>query len=100
VPQPKKPKSIAAPASANGHAVAANGVVGVDETLKRPIKISTVSHTLDADIAERLRYFAFRERISESAVIEFALRALLNSGAEPELGDRLRAAGAALRRKS
>lgn len=75
------------PAASNGEA-------------KRPVKISTVSHTLDSVVAERLRYFAFRERISESAVIEFSLRAFFDSGEDRELGDRLRDAGAALRRKS
>jgi hypothetical protein len=66
---------------------------------RRPLRISTVSHTLDADIAERLRHFAFRERISESAVIEFALRTFFGSGNDQSLGSRLRDAGAALRRK-
>lgn len=68
--------------------------------VKRTLKISTVSHTLDSQIAERLRYFAFRERISESAVIEFALRGFFQSGDDPDLGVVLRDAGAALRRKS
>jgi predicted transcriptional regulator len=64
------------------------------------VKIATVSHTLDAEVAERLRHFAFRERISESAVIEFALRDLFDVGDDAQLGQRLRDAGAALRRKS
>lgn len=67
---------------------------------QRSAKISTVSHTLDSQVAEKLRYFAFRERISESAVIEFALRVFFESGDDPNLGARLRQAGAALRRKS
>jgi len=79
---------------------AVNGGADGSAALKRLSKIATVSHTLDADIAERLRYFAFRERISESAIIEFALRIFLDSRPEAELGDRLRAAGATLRRKS
>ncbi|MBD5657567.1 MAG: hypothetical protein IAI50_20655 [Candidatus Eremiobacteraeota bacterium] len=58
-----------------------------------------MSHTLDAEVAERLRHFAFRERISESAVIEFALRTFFAAGDDAELGARLREAGAALRRK-
>jgi len=64
------------------------------------VKISTVSHTLHSSVAEQLRQFAFRERISESAVIEFALRTFFGSGVESDLGQRLRDAGAALRRKS
>lgn len=63
-------------------------------------KIATVSHTLDSVVAERLRQFAFRERISESAVIEFSLRAFFDSGDDARLGQRLRDAGAALRRRT
>jgi len=66
---------------------------------RKTVKISTVSHTLDAEVAERLRHFAFRERISESAVIEFALRELFGQDADAILGARLRESGAALRRK-
>ncbi len=74
---------------------------GVSQTdgARKTIRIATVSHTLDAAVAERLRHFAFRERISESAVIEFALRELFATGDDPTLGVRLRDAGAALRRK-
>lgn len=81
-------------------ATAFNNGVSANGGAKRSIKISTVSHTLDAEIAERLRYFAFRERISESAVIEYSLRDFLDSDEEIHLGQRLRDAGAALRRKS
>ena len=72
----------------------------VSEPARAVIKISTVSHTLDTSVAERLRHFAFRERISESAVIEYAVRTFFSSGEEATLGTRLREAGAALRRKS
>ena len=67
---------------------------------RTPLKISTVSHTLDAAVAEQLRHFAFRERISESAVIEFSLRAFFESDDDSALGQILRDSGAALRRKS
>jgi predicted transcriptional regulator len=67
---------------------------------RRTAKIATVSHTLDATIADRLRHFAFRQRISESAVIEFALRELFEGAEDAALGTRLRDAGAALRRKT
>ncbi len=70
------------------------------ESAHKVLKISTVSHTLDASVAEQLRHFAFHERISESAVIEFSLRAFFASGTDPDLGKRLRDSGAALRRKS
>lgn len=97
-------KKSAAPL-ADGRAYAkdgyADGAAG-DGVLaaRKPLKISTVSHTLDAAVAERLRHFAFRERISESAVIEFALRELFSDDEDVVLGQRLRQAGAALRRKS
>jgi hypothetical protein len=67
---------------------------------RKTVKIATVSHTLDAEVAERLRHFAFRERISESAVIEYALRELFAQGDNEMLGTRLRESGAALRRKA
>ena len=62
-------------------------------------KVATVSHTLESALAERLREFAFRERISESAVIEHALLAFFEQGNDAALGARLRGLGAALRRK-
>jgi hypothetical protein len=66
---------------------------------RKPLKISTVSHTLETTVAERLRHFAFHERVSESAVIEYALREFFRTGDDAALGHRLREAGAALRRK-
>jgi len=68
---------------------------------RRTPNIATVSHTLEGELAERLRHFAFRERISESAVIEFSLRAFFECGDDDRsLGERLRQAGASLRRKT
>jgi len=81
-------------------ASAASGDGSIPKPARKSVKISTVSHTLDAEVAERLRYFAFRERISESAVIEYALRELFRTADDAVLGRRLREAGAALRRKS
>ena len=83
-------------------AASEDGLSGSGPATQRPAtKIATVSHTLHFEIAERLRHFAFRERISESAVIEFALRELFEGGeADAKLGARLREAGAALRRKT
>jgi hypothetical protein len=62
-------------------------------------RIATVSHTLDVRLAERLREFAFRQRVSESAVIEHALRTFFDGGSDVELGSELRRAGASLRRR-
>lgn len=64
-----------------------------------PVRIATVSHTLDVRLAERLREFAFRQRVSESAVIEHALRTFFDGGSDTELGGELRRAGASLRRR-
>lgn len=63
------------------------------------LRIATVSHTLDVRLAERLREFAFRQRVSESAVIEHALRTFFDGGSDVELGSELRDAGASLRRR-
>jgi hypothetical protein len=62
--------------------------------------IRTVSHTIEGHLAERLRLVAYRERVSESAIIEYALRRLVAGESDEELGRRLRGAGASLRRKA
>ncbi|MBV8074706.1 MAG: hypothetical protein JO140_04680 [Candidatus Eremiobacteraeota bacterium] len=62
--------------------------------------VAKVSHTLEVDLAERLREFAFRERISESAVIEYALQRFFLSAREVTLGTSLRESGAGRRRRS
>jgi hypothetical protein len=59
-----------------------------------------VSHTLTFDIAERLRTFAFYQRFSESAVIEYALVRLFASADDTSLGTALRRSGAGRRRKA
>lgn len=59
-----------------------------------------VSHTLSYDIAERLRTFAFFQRFSESAVIEYALVRLFASSDDAALGTALRRSGAGRRRKA
>lgn len=63
------------------------------------LALRTVSHTLEGHLAERLRFVAYRERVSESAVIEFALRELFVEDGNEDLGQRMRKAGATLRRK-
>jgi len=67
--------------------------------VRAALRISTVSHTLEVRLAERLREFAFRQRVSESAVIEHALRTFFDGGSDAELGGELRRAGAGLRRR-
>jgi len=99
----QKPEARVSPASdgVSRDEVALDGVeIRLDGAAGKKASIATVSHTLDSTVAERLRHFAFRERISESAVIEFALRSLFESDDEAALGRRLRDAGAALRRRN
>ena len=54
---------------------------------------------MDVRLAERLREFAFRQRVSESAVIEHALKSFFEDANDVELGLVLRKAGATLRRR-
>lgn len=75
-------------------------VDGAAAPVRRALKLATVSHTLDAEVAERLRHFAFRERISESAVIEHSLRSFFQADDDSALGQQLRDRGAGLRRKN
>jgi len=62
--------------------------------------VAKVSHTLNNTLAERLREFAFFQRVSESAVIEFSLQQFFDTGDDDEaLGERLRRNGAGRRRR-
>jgi hypothetical protein len=67
---------------------------------REAMNVVKVSHTLTFDIAERLRTFAFYQRFSESAVIEYALVRLFASGDDTSLGTALRRTGAGRRRKA
>ncbi len=63
--------------------------------------VAKVSHTLNNSLAERLREFAFFQRVSESAVIEFSLQQFFEAGDDDEaLGERLRRNGAGRRRRA
>jgi len=62
--------------------------------------VAKVSHTLNNSLAERLREFAFFQRVSESAVIEFSLQQFFETSDDDEaLGERLRRNGAGRRRR-
>jgi hypothetical protein len=71
---------------------------------KPPVRrgtVAKVSHTLSVALAERLEEFAFYQRMSESAVIEYSLSAFFaQSTDDGKLGDLLRRGGAGRRRKS
>lgn len=63
--------------------------------------VAKVSHTLNVDLADRLERFAFFQRVSESAVIEYALGLFFEqSDDEAALGTMLRNEGLGRRRKS
>ncbi|GAC1309699.1 MAG: hypothetical protein NVS2B3_15920 [Vulcanimicrobiaceae bacterium] len=62
--------------------------------------LRTVCHTLPTPLAERLRLFAFEQRLSESAILEFAFTTLLQRDSESKIAAHMRAAGYGLRRKS
>jgi hypothetical protein len=62
------------------------------------LHIAKISHTLEVDLAERLEQFAFMQRISESSVIEFAVRQFFRKGNDTQLGSLLRRNGAGRRR--
>jgi hypothetical protein len=63
--------------------------------------VAKVSHTLNVDLADRLERFAFFQRVSESAVIEYALNLFFEqSDDEAELGTQLRSEGLGRRRRT
>ena len=62
--------------------------------------VAKVSHTLGLALAQRLESFAFYQRVSESAVIEYALARFFElSGDDAQLGELLRREGAGRRRR-
>jgi hypothetical protein len=66
----------------------------------RKSAVAKVSHTLSLALAERLEEFAFFQRLSESAVIEHALKSFFEQSEDDGvLGDVLRSNGAGRRRK-
>lgn len=69
------------------------------DTSAAPV-LRTVCHTMPAGLADRLRTFAFEYRLSESAILEYAFRSLLESGEDERLAETMRDAGYGLRRKS
>ena len=57
----------------------------------------TVTHTLPAGLASRLRLFAFEHRVHESAIIECALLQFLASGEGDDVAATMREDGHGLR---
>ena len=65
------------------------------QAISRSVKIS---HALDVDLHEQLEEFASTERVSKSAVIEFALRRFFERGYDRRLGRLLHRGGFRQRR--
>jgi hypothetical protein len=63
----------------------------------KPLKFSL---NVDREIGFRLRRLAFEERLSESSIVEIALRFFFARGSDADLVAILRDQGATLRRKS
>jgi hypothetical protein len=82
----------------------ADAAPGDDSSGKPSVRrgtVAKVSHTLSVALAERLEEFAFYQRVSESAVIEYSLTAFFSQSTDDaKLGEQLRRGGAGRRRKS
>jgi hypothetical protein len=61
--------------------------------------IGKLSANVDADLYERLRELAHLHRVSESSIVDLALRRFFSLGDDDVLGDILHESGATLRRK-
>ncbi len=55
--------------------------------------------TIEAALSKRLEELAFRERISQSLVVEYALLLFFQTGTDEQLADLVRRNGAARRRR-
>ena len=66
------------------------------EPAERPIKISI---NVSAEIGKRLRRIAYGERLSESSIVQIALRLMFDKTNDSTVGVFLREQGASLRRE-
>lgn len=65
-----------------------------------PVNALKFSINLSSQVGSELRRIAFEERVSESSVIEIALRHLFRKVSSERLGPFLKQNGACLRRRS
>lgn len=79
---------------------ARNGTVDLGSEVGGTVNALKFSINLSAEVGSELRRIAFEERVSESSVIEIALRHLLRKVASERLGVFLKQNGACLRRRS
>ena len=60
-----------------------------------PVKLSV---NVSSDVGQRLRRVAFDERLSESSIVQIALKLMFAGTTSETIGDFLRSQGASLRR--
>lgn len=77
-----------------------NGTVDLRPEVGGPANALKFSINLSAEVGSELRRIAFEERVSESSVIEIALRHLFRKVSSDRLGVFLKQSGACLRRRS
>lgn len=77
-----------------------NGPAELGPEIGGPSNALKFSINLSSDVGSELRRIAFEERVSESSVIEIALRQLLRRVSSERLGVFLKQNGACLRRRS
>lgn len=77
-----------------------NGTVDLSPEIGGPANALKFSINLSAEVGSELRRIAFDERVSESSVIEIALRHLFRKVSSERLGLFLKQNGACLRRRS
>lgn len=68
----------------------------LSERYRPQVKLSV---NVPADQGERLRTLAFEQRVSESSIVQVALRLLFGRGDDSVIGPLLREHGATLRRR-
>lgn len=77
-----------------------NGATEMKPQVGGPENALKFSINLSSEVGSELRRIAFEERVSESSVIEIALRQLFRKVSSERLGAFLRQNGACLRRRS
>jgi len=76
-----------------------NHALELDGALEEPVAFLKLSVNVHESIGNRLREIAFQERLSESSIVEVALRELFVEKSNAKVAKHLRSRGATLRRK-
>jgi hypothetical protein len=94
-----KPRKRAAPAAPGGSHAWPRAAAATQAAAPAGA-VAKISHTLPRALALRLEEFAFFQRVSQSAVIEYSLAAFFaRNRDDAALGEELRRTGAGRRRK-